>query len=169
MPARAPASMDMLQTVNRPSIDSARIAGPAYSMAWPTAPAAPIFAMIARIRSFAVTPAPRAPSTVMRIASGFLCQSACVASTCATSLAPMPNASAPTAPWVEVWLSPQTISIPGCVMPCSGPTTCAMPWRASPSSKIAMPDFAAPRESASAMWRFSGSGIAAMSRLSVGT
>jgi hypothetical protein len=30
-----------------------------------------------------------------------------VASTCATSVAPMPKASAPSAPWVEVWLSPQ--------------------------------------------------------------
>ena len=27
----------------------------------------------------------------------------------------MPNASAPKAPWVEVWESPQTIVIPGCV------------------------------------------------------
>ena len=32
MPARAPPSIDMLQTVMRPSIDSARIASPAYSM-----------------------------------------------------------------------------------------------------------------------------------------
>ena len=32
MPARAPASMDMLHTVIRPSIESARIASPVYSM-----------------------------------------------------------------------------------------------------------------------------------------
>jgi hypothetical protein len=31
-PARAPPSIDMLQIVMRPSIDSARIASPAYSM-----------------------------------------------------------------------------------------------------------------------------------------
>jgi hypothetical protein len=31
-----------------------------------------------------------------------------VASTCSTSDVPMPNASEPNAPWVEVWLSPQT-------------------------------------------------------------
>ncbi len=31
IPARAPASIDMLQTVMRPSIESASIAGPAYS------------------------------------------------------------------------------------------------------------------------------------------
>jgi len=34
----------------------------------------------------------------------------------------MPWASAPKAPWVEVWLSPQTIVVPGSVKPCSGPT-----------------------------------------------
>ena len=33
----------------------------------------------------------------------------------------MPCASAPKAPWVEVWLSPQTIVVPGSVKPCSGP------------------------------------------------
>ena len=38
MPARPPASIVMLQTVIRPSIDSASIAGPAYSTTWPTAP-----------------------------------------------------------------------------------------------------------------------------------
>ena len=39
----------------------------------------------------------------------------------------MPNASAPNAPWVEVWLSPQTISFPGCVRPSSGPITWTIP------------------------------------------
>jgi hypothetical protein len=34
---------------------------------------------------------------------------------------PMPWASAPKAPWVEVWLSPQTMVMPGRVKPCSGP------------------------------------------------
>ena len=41
----------------------------------------------------------------------------------------MPKASAPKAPWVEVWLSPQTIVIPGWVTPSSGPITWTMPWR----------------------------------------
>ena len=54
-----------------------------------------------------------------------------VASTCTTSEAPMPKASAPSAPWVQVWLSPQTISLPGRVRPCSGPITWAMPAPAS--------------------------------------
>src|SRR5438067_1922016 len=62
MPARAPASIDMLQTVIRPSIDSARIASPAYSMACPVPPAVPISPMMARITSLAVTPAGSLPS-----------------------------------------------------------------------------------------------------------
>ena len=45
-----------------------RMTGPAYSMAWPTPPPAPILAMMARITSLAVTPAGRVPVTVMRIA-----------------------------------------------------------------------------------------------------
>ena len=40
----------------------------------------------------------------------------------------MPKASAPIAPCVDVWLSPQAIVIPGCVSPSSGPITCTIPW-----------------------------------------
>ena len=56
MPARAPASMLMLQIVMRPSIESARIAEPAYSITQPVAPSVPILPMMARMMSFAVTP-----------------------------------------------------------------------------------------------------------------
>ena len=56
-PARAPASIDMLQTVMRPSIDSARIAAPRYSMTEPIPPPVPMRAMIASTMSLAVTPA----------------------------------------------------------------------------------------------------------------
>ena len=56
MPARAPASIDMLQTVIRSSIDKRRITSPAYSITWPVPPAVPIWPMIARITSLAVTP-----------------------------------------------------------------------------------------------------------------
>jgi hypothetical protein len=131
MPARAPASIDMLQSVSRPSIDRPRIALPAYSITCPAAPAAPIVAMMCRITSLAVTPMPSSPSTVMRIVAGLRCHSVCVASTCATSVMPIPKASAPSAPWVEVWLSPQTMSMPGWLKPCSGPMTCTMPWPSS--------------------------------------
>ena len=83
--------------------------------------------MIARTTSFAVTPSGSAPSTVTASVDGTACGSVWVASTCSTSLVPMPTASAPNAPCVDVWLSPQTIVIPGCVRPCSGPITWTMP------------------------------------------
>ena len=57
MPARAPASMLILHIVIRPSIDSASMALPRYSMTWPCPPPVPIFAMTARMMSFALTPA----------------------------------------------------------------------------------------------------------------
>ena len=69
----------------------------------------------------------------MRIAFGRLWTRHWVASTCSTSEVPIPNASAPKAPCVEVWLSPQTIVIPGWVTPSSGPITCTIPWRSEPS------------------------------------
>src|ERR1700679_4243080 len=59
MPARAPPSMDMLQIVIRPSIESASIAEPQYSMTWPVPPAVPISPMMARMMSLAVTPGGR--------------------------------------------------------------------------------------------------------------
>ena len=62
MPARPPPSIVMLQTVIRPSIESASIAGPAYSTTWPAAPPVPIWPIVPRIRSFAVTPGARLPS-----------------------------------------------------------------------------------------------------------
>ncbi len=134
MPARAPPSIDMLQTVMRPSIDSASIAGPQYSMTWPVPPAVPISPMIERMMSLAVTPSGSAPSTLTRMFLALVWISVWVASTCSTSEVPMPWASAPKAPWVEVWLSPQTIVVPGRVKPCSGPMMCTTPWRRSNSS-----------------------------------
>ena len=74
----------------------------------------------------------RSPSTVTAIVPGRACGSVCVASTCSTSLVPMPNASAPNAPCVDVWLSPHTMVMPGWVRPCSGPMTWTMPWPGSP-------------------------------------
>ena len=68
----------------------------------------------------------------MTIERGLRWASVWVASTCSTSLVPMPNASAPNAPWVAVWESPQTIVMPGWVTPSSGPITCTMPWRSEP-------------------------------------
>ena len=70
---------------------------------------------------------------------GFCCSRHCVASTCETSLVPMPNASAPNAPCVLVWLSPHTIVMPGWVTPSSGPMTCTMPCPSLPSACSSMP------------------------------
>ena len=75
---------------------------------------------------------PAAPSKTQRIVFARFWTSVCVASTCSTSLVPMPNASAPNAPCVEVCQSPHTIVMPGCVRPSSGPITWTMPWRACP-------------------------------------
>ena len=147
--------MDTLQTVIRSSMDMPRMTGPAYSMACPTAPAAPILAMTARMTSLAATPKGRAPFTVIRITLGFLCQRHCVASTCSTSVEPMPKASAPKAPWVAVWESPHTRTIPGWVSPCSGPMTCTIPWRTSPRPNCVMPSSRELRARASTMPRIS--------------
>ncbi len=88
----------MLQTVMRPSIDSARMAAPAYSMTWPWAPATPIWPIVPRMRSLAPTPTPASPSMSMRMVRGGAWVRVWVARTCSTSLVPMPNASAPKAP-----------------------------------------------------------------------
>ncbi len=91
--------------------------------------------MIARITSLALTPGSSPPSTEIRMVRGFFCQSVWVASTCSTSLEPIPNASAPNAPCVAVCESPQTSVTPGSVSPCSGPMTCTIPRRGSPTPK----------------------------------
>ncbi len=88
--------------------------------------------MTPRMRSFALTSAGAVPSIVTAIVLGRVRQIVCVASTCSTSLVPMPNAIAPSAPWVEVWLSPHTITMPGWLRPSWGPITCTIPCRASP-------------------------------------
>ena len=62
IPARPPPSIVMLQIVIRPGISSASIAGPAYSTAWPTMPPVPSRPIVARIRSFGVTPALSSPA-----------------------------------------------------------------------------------------------------------
>ena len=115
--------------VSRPSIERPRTAAPVYSTTWPLAPSVPIWAIVPRIMSLAVHPGPIAPAYSIRIVCGRRCGSVCVARTCSTSLVPMPKASAPKAPCVDVCESPQTIVIPGCVRPSSGPITWTMPLR----------------------------------------
>src|SRR5439155_630153 len=97
-PARAPASIDMLHTVIRSSIESARIASPVYSMTCPVAPAVPMEPINARMRSLAVTPGPAAPVRRASMVRGSDQTRHCVARTCSTSLVPIPTARAPNAP-----------------------------------------------------------------------
>ena len=52
----------------------------------------------------------------------------------------MPKASAPNAPWVEVWLSPQTIVFPGWVRPSSGPITWTIPSLPEPVAWSSIPN-----------------------------
>ena len=124
--------MDMLQIVMRLSIESPSITSPAYSTTWPTPPETPIRPIAPRMTSFAVTPKGSSPVKRSRMDAGFRCGRVCVASTCSTSEVPIPNASVPKAPWVDVWLSPQTTVMPGCVRPSSGPMTWTMPSRPLP-------------------------------------
>ena len=64
MPARAPASIDMLAIVIRPSIDRPRAAAPVYSITWPAAPSVPIWPIVPRIMSLAVQPGPELAGVV---------------------------------------------------------------------------------------------------------
>ena len=139
MPARAPPSIDMLQTVMRPSIDSARMASPAYSMTEPVPPAVPISPMMARMMSLASTPGGSYAVDVDQHVLGLLLDQRLRGEHVLDLEVPMPCASAPKAPCVEVWLSPQTMVVPGSVKPCSGPTTWTMPWRLSSSLKYSTP------------------------------
>ena len=77
--------------------------------------------------SFAYTPGASRPVISMRRTFSFSISSVWLARTSRTCDVPMPNAIAPNAPCVEVWLSPQTITAPGCVSPRSGATTWMMP------------------------------------------
>ena len=77
--------------------------------------------------SFAVTPGRSAPWKVTRIASGFVKRNVPVAIACSASLDPIPQASAPKAPCVQVWLSGATNVSPGSTIPSSGEITCVIP------------------------------------------
>jgi hypothetical protein len=118
----------MLQTVMRPSMESARIASPAYSMTCRCRRGADL-ADDGEDDVLGGDAFGSWPSTRTSMFLAFCWISVWVASTCSTSDVPMPCASAPKAPCVEVWLSPQTMVMPGRVKPCSGPMMCTMPWR----------------------------------------
>ena len=141
-PARAPPSIDMLQIVMRWSIESASIADPRYSKTWPVPPPTPIRDSRFRITSFALTPGSSCPSTRTSYVFGRRWSRHCVARTISTSLVPMPNASAPNAPWVDVCESPHTMVMPGWVSPSWGPMTWTIPWLGDPRPWSGMPNSA---------------------------
>ena len=89
--------------------------------------------------SFEQTPGLSLPSTFILILLGFDCSMHCDASAISTSLVPIPKAIQPIAPWVDVWLSPHTIVIPGWVSPVCGPMTCMIPLRCEPIGKMLIP------------------------------
>ena len=99
-------------------------------------------AISARMMSLAETPGRKPPSTRTWKVCDRRWSRHWVASTCSTSLVPMPNASAPNAPCVAVWLSPQTTVMPGWVRPSSGPITCTTPWRSLWMPRHTMPNSA---------------------------
>ena len=160
--------MLMLHTVIRPSIESASMAGPRYSTTYPCPPPVPVWAISVSTRSLAVTPSGSVPLTVTAMVLGRACGRVWVASTCSTSLVPMPNASAPNAPWVLVWESPHTMVMPGWVRPSCGPMMCTMPWSRSPSECSRMPNSSALRRRVSTWVRLTGSAIG-LSQSRVGT
>ena len=97
-PPLAPISIERLQRVRRPSIDMFFTTEPEYSTKYPVAPEVVSFAIRNKATSFAVTPLANTPSIFILIDLGFCCNIHCEASTISTSLVPMPNATAPTAP-----------------------------------------------------------------------
>ena len=72
IPPRAPISILRLHKVRRPSIVRLRTASPPYSTKYPVAPLVVIFDIIYNATSFAVTPLPSLPSTVIRIVLGLV-------------------------------------------------------------------------------------------------
>mmetsp|Transcript_21344 Transcript_21344/g.51743 ORF Transcript_21344/g.51743 Transcript_21344/m.51743 type:complete len:317 (+) Transcript_21344:1001-1951(+) len=127
MPARAPASMAMLQMDIRASMDRSRMTLPANSITWPFPPLVPISPMTWSTTSLEVTPSLSSPSTrTHNVLEGFMIR-VWVARQCSTSEVPIPKAKDPKAPCVAVWESPHTMVVPGRVKPCSGPITWTIP------------------------------------------
>jgi hypothetical protein len=65
------------------------------------------------MRSLAVTSGASVPVISMRIVFGFCSSTTCASIAPVCTVLPTPSASVPNAPSVAVWLSPQTITMPG--------------------------------------------------------
>ncbi len=122
MPVAEPISIARLQIVIRCSTLSARTTGPAYSTAHRLPESAPSRPMVWRMVSLGPIQGPSEPVMLTRSVRDRSRRTVPVTSTfCALS---PPQDRQPSAPCVQVWLSPATINMPGCVSPVSGPTTC---------------------------------------------
>jgi len=114
MPEVAPASTAMLQRTRRPEVFILVMAVPWNSSTRKLAPSAVSWPMRFRMMSFGSTPLAGAPLISTRMVSGTSTLSMWPnAHTAAISVAPMPNENAPSAPWLVVWLSVPTTTIPG--------------------------------------------------------
>ena len=114
MPEVAPASTDMLQMVSRPEVGMFVIVSPWNSITLKLAPSAVNWPIRYRIRSLGRTFAGNSPLTTTLIVAGTSTFSTLPsAQTEAISVAPMPKAKAPSAPWLVVWLSVPTTTAPG--------------------------------------------------------
>mmetsp|Transcript_26770 Transcript_26770/g.59112 ORF Transcript_26770/g.59112 Transcript_26770/m.59112 type:complete len:280 (-) Transcript_26770:548-1387(-) len=98
IPARAPASMAILQIDMRASMERSRMTLPANSMTWPLPPLVPITPIMWSTTSLEVTPSLSSPSTrTHKVLDGFIIR-VWVAKQCSTSEVPIPKASDPKAP-----------------------------------------------------------------------
>ncbi len=104
----------MLHRTSRPEVGIVRIVSPWNSSARKFAPCALIFPIRWRIRSFGPTYSGKAPVTTTLIVGGTSTLSAAPSvQTLAISVAPIPNAKAPSAPWLVVCESVPTTTVPG--------------------------------------------------------
>ena len=123
----------------RPSIDSARIALPANSIAWPVPPAVPMRPMIASTTSFARHAARERPfdvhAHVLHLAAspGTAWRARARLRRCRCRAR---GSRTRRACWCASRRTPP--SCPGSVAPCSGPMTCTMPWRLSRYGKYTL-------------------------------
>ena len=133
MPFFAPASMAMLHMVKRSAIDSCETPGPPNSIDWYSAPSTPIWPMIHKMTSLPDTQGERLPVKLNRMALGTRNHARPVTIAAARSVDPTPVENAPSAPYVQVWLSAPMTASPEATRPCSGRSACSMPIE--PTSK----------------------------------
>ena len=138
MPFFAPASMAMLHIVKRSSIERYFMPSPANSIDLYSAPSTPIMPMMCSIMSLPQIYCAGCPLSTNFIACGTLNQHLPLIIPAAMSVEPTPVEKAPSAPYVQVWLSAPITRSPAPTSPCSGSSACSMPILPT-SKKFSMP------------------------------